>query len=88
MSDPIYIHEQLDETAHVHERLEWLRNTFGDRDPMMTRWKHHQRSKGQERRHWDVQSRNNMEGIRLYVYFGQKDMAVQYKLTWGGRLVG
>lgn len=86
MIKPTLLKEELKLTDCLVDRLSWLRNIHGDRDVRMTRWKHHAR-KGDVRRHWDAQLSNSGGRQIFHVYFGHKDMAVQYKLAWGGQLV-
>lgn len=87
MIEPTLIKEELGRFAAAKgERLAWLRKIHGDRDPMMVRWRHHS-LKGDVRRHWDYDISVLTGKYMFYVYFGHKDMAVQYKLAWGGHLV-
>lgn len=84
-NSPTVIIDVLDDIRDLTNRLTWLIATFGDRDVNMDRWRHHLK-KHQQRRHWDFRNRQIMVGHNVEFYFGQPDMAVQFKLTWSGRV--
>jgi hypothetical protein len=67
------------------ERLQWCRETYGDPDPFLHRYKHHYRN-GEIRQHWyytmSRPSTRNFNTVQASFHFSTTDMKLVYKLTW------
>jgi hypothetical protein len=59
-----------------------MKAQYGDRDPNMDRWEHH-RKKGEIRKHWDYVQKSFSWRDEHHFRFGDDDMVMLFKLTWG-----